>query len=244
MTADTPNQQGRNIVLSGMMGSGKSTIGRIVAELLGQPSWAHHKLEERMAKEPGAVWEMYDGVVPALGAAGREEIAALRELLVADTGDDDAVVQRWDWRYYHTRIQREQHGIDNEEVAAHFPLEQVLDGMFALTGDVFGIDHEPLETEVWHEDVRSFVVSDRESGERIATVHMDLFPREGTYGHAAAFMTLLNAGAELRAADAEGETPMSLATARGDVELLKQLQTWVRAELERRRADGGGRDEL
>ena len=57
-------------------------------------------------------------------------------------------------------------------------------------------------------------------------------------------MTLLNAGAELRAADAEGETPMSLATARGDVELLKQLQTWVRAELERRRADGGGRDEL
>ena len=158
-----------------------------IAELLGQPSWAHHKLEERMAKEPGAVWEMYDGVVPALGAAGREEIAALRELLVADTGDDDAVVQRWDWRYYHTRIQREQHGIDNEEVAAHFPLEQVLDGMFALTGDVFGIDHEPLETEVWHEDVRSFVVSDRESGERIATVHMDLFPREGTYGHAAAF---------------------------------------------------------
>ena len=64
------------------------------------------------------------------------------------------------------------------------------------------------------------------------------------HGHAAAFMTLLNAGAELRAADAEGETPMSLATARGDVELLKQLQTWVRAELERRRADGGGRDEL
>ena len=62
--------------------------------------------------------------------------------------------------------------------------------------------------------------------------------------HAAAFMTLLNAGAELRAADAEGETPMSLATARGDVESPKQLQTWVRAELERRRADGGGRDEL
>ncbi len=158
-----------------------------IAELLGQPSWAHHRLEERMAGEPAAVWELYDGLVPALTAAGREEIGVMQRMLADDVGDDDAVVQRWDWRYYHTRLQREQHGIDNDEVAAHFPLEQVLDGLFDLTGDVFGIDHEPLDADVWHEDVRSFTIRDRASGDRIGTVHMDLFPREGTYGHAAAF---------------------------------------------------------
>lgn len=158
-----------------------------IASLLGQPSWAHHKLEERMAKEPVAVQELYDGLVPALTAAGRDELAELQRLLAQDVGDPDAVVQRWDWRYYHTRIQREQHGIDADEVAAHFPLEQVLDGLFTLTGDVFGIDHEPLDTATWHDEVRSFTIRDRASGDRIGTVHMDLFPREGTYGHAAAF---------------------------------------------------------
>lgn len=158
-----------------------------IAELLGQPSWAHHKLEERMAKHPDAVRELYDGIVPPLTDAARDELAVMQRLLAADTGDDDAVVQRWDWRYYHARLQREQHGIDNDEVAAHFPLEQVLDGLFTLTGDVFGLDHEPADAETWHPDVRSFTVRDRASGEAIATVHMDLFPREGTYGHAAAF---------------------------------------------------------
>ena len=158
-----------------------------IAELLGQPSWAHHQLEERMASHPDAVRRLYDGIVPALTEAAREELAVMQRLLAADTGDDDAVVQRWDWRYYHARLQREQHGIDNDEVAAHFPLEQVIDGLFALTGDVFGLDHEPLDAAAWHEDVRSFTVRDRASGEAIATVHMDLFPRDGTYGHAAAF---------------------------------------------------------
>ncbi len=158
-----------------------------IAELLGQPSWAHHKLEERMARQPSAVWEMYEGLVPALTAAGHEEIAVMQRLLAEETGVEDVVVQRWDWQYLHTRLQREEHGIDGDEVAAHFPLEQVLDGLFALTGDVFGIDHEPLDAEVWHEDVRSFTIRDRASGDRIGSVHMDLFPREGTYGHAAAF---------------------------------------------------------
>ena len=158
-----------------------------MAELHGVPSWAHHQLEVRMAGHPDAVWEMYGGIVPALTDAARDELTAMQAMLAEDLDEPDAVVQRWDWRYYHTRRQREEHGIDRDEVAAHFPLERVLDGLFTLTGDVFGIDHEPVDLPTWHEDVRSFTIRDRASGEALATVHMDLFPREGTYGHAAAF---------------------------------------------------------
>ena len=125
--------------------------------------------------------------MPPLTTAGRRDVERLRTMLVQDTGDEHAVVQRWDWRYYHERLLKEEHGVDSGEVAAYFPLEQTLDGMFELTAEVFGLTYRPVDVPVWHEDVRSFEVADAASGRTIATFHMDLFPREGTFGHAAAF---------------------------------------------------------
>ncbi len=158
------------------------------AALFDQPSWAHHVLGERMVGDPATVQRMYDDVVPALTVAGRDDLARLQRMLAEDVGDDDAVVQRWDWRYYHERLLREEHGVDGDEVARHFPLEQTLDGMFALTAEVFGLAYAPVQVDTWHEDVRSVEVADAGTGETIATFHMDLFPRPGTFGHAAAFV--------------------------------------------------------
>ncbi|MGA7269945.1 MAG: M3 family metallopeptidase [Acidimicrobiia bacterium] len=158
-----------------------------IAELFGQASWAHHQLEEQMARHPEAVETFYDKLVPRLTAAGRDEIAVMTKMLAADTGDPDAVLQPWDWRFYHTKLRRERHGIDPNEVAEYFPLESVLTGLFDITGDVFGLAYEPAQVESWHPDVRSFHVRDRADGRFIATFHMDLFPREGKFSHAAAF---------------------------------------------------------
>ena len=158
-----------------------------IATLFGQDSWAHHKLEEQMAKEPGAVEAFYAELVPSLTEGGLDEIEEMRRMLAEDEGDDDAVLQSWDWRYYHTRLSRERHGVDPTEVAAYFPLEQVVEGMLRITGDVFGIDYEPVEVETWHPDVRSYAIRDRSDAGLIAHFHMDLFPRDDKFSHAAAF---------------------------------------------------------
>lgn len=158
-----------------------------IAELFEQRSWAHHQLEERMAKEPAAVDTFYGQLIPPLTEAARQEIAEMEAMLVEDTGDPDARLQVWDWRYYDTRLRRERHGVDPNEVSQYFPLESVLEGLFSITGDVFGLDYSPVDIETWHPDVRSYAVSDRRSGETIAHFHMDLFPREGKFSHAAAF---------------------------------------------------------
>ncbi|CAN5882089.1 M3 family metallopeptidase [soil metagenome] len=158
-----------------------------IAELFTQPSWAHHQLEERMAKEPAAVEAFYEELIPPLTEAGRREIEVMRQMLAVDIGDPDAELQQWDWRYYHTKLRRERHGVDPNEVAGYFPLASVLDGLFSVTGDVFGLDYVPVEIETWHEDVRTFEVRDRSDGRLIGLVHMDLFPREGKFSHAAAF---------------------------------------------------------
>jgi thimet oligopeptidase len=151
-----------------------------IAEIFSMPSWAHYAMEEKMAKTPEAVEEMYEAIVPGLTEKSHAELDDLRSVL----GDD---LQQWDHRYLHTTIRRERYGVDPSAVAAYFPLEPVLEGMFAITGEVFGLTYEEANIPVWHPDVMAYHMLDGESGDQLATFYMDLFPREGKFGHAAAF---------------------------------------------------------
>ena len=157
-----------------------------IAEAFGRPTWAHHRLEDRMAKTPERVEEFYASLSEGLETRGKEEVAAVSELLKADTGD--TVVQAWDWSYYDTQQRKTDYGVDNFEVAKYFPLPQVLEGMFGLTSEMFGITFEEItEFDTWHDDVQLFAIHEAASGEEISRFYLDLFPREGKYGHAAEF---------------------------------------------------------
>ena len=157
-----------------------------IAEAFELPTWAHHRLELRMAKTPERVKEMYDELRDPLTEKGEREKAAVAELLEADTGD--TVVQGWDWSYYDTQQRRTDYGVDNFEVAKYLPLQQVLDGMFELTSEMFGISFEEItDFDTWHEDVQFYAMRDADTGAEIARFYLDLFPREGKYGHAAEF---------------------------------------------------------
>jgi thimet oligopeptidase len=175
-----------------------------IAELFGQPSWAHHTMDEKMAHDPETVDAFYEDLVPALTKKATDEIAVMTRRLAADEGDDD--FQSWDLRYYDTQLRRTEYGVDNHEVATYLPLERVLDGLLTITAEVFGVEYVPLPDEtVWHPDVRSYAIVDPARGERVAVVHMDLHPREGKFSHAAAF-TLVTGR---RLADGTYRTPVS-----------------------------------
>ena len=157
-----------------------------IAAIFGHSSWAHHGMEVKMAKRPEAVFEFYQGLIEPLTAKGSEESTAMTDLLRRDGHDD--ILRGWDFRYYDTRLRKEQYGVDLNEVAQYFPLEQVIEGMFAITGEVFGLSYKRIEeTRAWHEDVSLYEILDAGSGERIAHFFADLFPRDGKYTHAAAF---------------------------------------------------------
>ncbi len=115
-------------------------IRRRIAALLGHPTWAHYAMEVKMAADPDRVAAFYDELVPPLEAAARDEIDAMARMH-AEAGATDAL-QPWDWHFYDTRQSMEHHGVDQNEVTEYLPLDPVLDGMFALTGDVFGLDYE------------------------------------------------------------------------------------------------------
>ena len=156
-----------------------------IAEIFSQPSWAHHQLEEKMAKNPEAVRSFYASLLPGLSEIGQSELGKLTEMLRADGFDGE--LQGYDFRYYDTQLRRRDYGVDPTEVAAHFPLQQVLDGMLELTGEVFGLRYRKIDRPSWHPDVFAYAIDDAATGQEIAHFFMDLFPREGKFSHAAAF---------------------------------------------------------
>lgn len=156
-----------------------------IAEIFSQPSWAHHQLEEKMARTPEAVRVFYAALLPGLTEIGQSELGKLTEMLRADGADDP--LQSYDFKYYDTQLRKRDYGVDPIEVASYFPLQQVIDGMFELTGEVFGLRYRNVDRPTWHPDVLAYAIDDRASGEEVAQFFMDLFPREGKFSHAAAF---------------------------------------------------------
>jgi thimet oligopeptidase len=164
-----------------------------MAGLFGVPTWAHHAMEVKMAKDPETVTSFYASLVPRLSVKRDQDIAVMTEMLRAD---DEALavelggdaLQSWDSGYYQTRLRKRDYGIDQNEVAAYFPLEQVVQGMFEITGEVFGLEYRRVDpVAAWHPDVLLYEIRNIGGADPIAYFYADLFPREGKFGHAAAF---------------------------------------------------------
>ncbi len=159
------------------------SIRHRIAELLGYATWADHQMEVKMA-DPESVAGLYSSIVPGLTEKALDERAALQELLAAD--HPGATLSVWDWTYYDTQQAKSEFGVDQNEVAAYFPLEATIDGMFDITGTVFGLRYEVADDlPAWHDDVRGYRIYDRDTGRPIAEFFLDLHPRDGKFTHAA-----------------------------------------------------------
>jgi len=175
-----------------------------MASIHGEPSWAHHALAVKMAAHPDRVRAFYDEILPAVSRAAQRDIRAM-ETLLHDEGEDDAP-GIWDWRYCDFRQRRDLYGVDAALVSEHLPLEWVLDGLFAITAEVFGLRYRRVEEpRAWHPGVELYEIRDAASDTLLAHFYTDLFPRADKYGHAAAFPLVVGH----RRADGGYERPVS-----------------------------------
>ena len=165
-----------------------------IAGIFGAPSWAHHGMQTKMAKRPETVADFYASLSGPLTEAGQGEVAAMGRLLTSR--GHDLPVRSWDRSYCHTEQMKQEYGVDPIEVAAYFPLDRVLAGMFEITQAVFGLTYETVEAPMWHDEVLAYRMADSDSGELVAHFYMDLHPRDGKFGHAAAF-PLVPSGSDL-----------------------------------------------
>ncbi len=175
-----------------------------MAQIHGEPSWAHHALEVKMAAHPDRVRAFYDEILPALSGAAARDVAAMQVLLPGGGDGDD--VGPWDWRFCDFRQRRDSFGVDADLLSAHLPLDHVLDGLFAITGEVFGLRYRRVEEpRAWHPSVELYEIRDAGSDELLAHFYTDLFPRADKFGHAAAFPLVVGH----RRADGSYQRPVS-----------------------------------
>jgi thimet oligopeptidase len=161
-------------------------VRRRIASLLGYPSWAHYAIEVKMAADPEAVHRFYDGLIPPLRARMADEVARLEGILRED--GEEPPLRTWDWRYGDTRLRRRDFAVDPDDLKQYLPLGAVFDGLLGLSAGVFGLVFERVaDAAAWHPDVVRFRVRDAATAAEIGDILMDLHPRDGKYGHAAAW---------------------------------------------------------
>jgi len=152
------------------------------ANLLGYDSWADFILDERMAKTTERVYEFLEGLWwPALARAKDER--AMMQQIVYDEGHDFKL-QSWDWWYYAEKLKKARYDLDETMLKPYFVLENVLDGVFEVAGNLYGLQFvEREDIPVYHEDVRVFEVREAD-GSHVGILYTDYFPRESKRGGA------------------------------------------------------------
>ncbi len=157
------------------------------AKMLGYSSHAAFVLDDRMAKTPKAVSAFLDRITQRLVKRGKQDLKELLAAKKADLGEKNAkTFLSHDWRYYDNQIKKQKHQIDMQVIKEYFPLDVVNRGMFEIYETLLGVKFvEDKSIPSWHPSATPYrVVRD---GKTVAIFFMDLFPREGKYGHAAAF---------------------------------------------------------
>ena len=159
-----------------------------IARRLGYNSWADYVIEVKMAKN-GATAEQFEkdltaGLQPKFDA----ELAVLRQLKAAETGEAAPVINLWDARYYINQLKKQRYDIDTEQLRVYFPYQATLEGMFRIYERIFGLKFTPIEAPYkWVGDLQLYVVTDAATGEPMGCFYLDMFPREGKYNHFACF---------------------------------------------------------
>jgi thimet oligopeptidase len=158
------------------------------AKLLGYPTHADYVIEVNMAKTAKAVGDFEARLREAMKPRLAADTAKMEALKAKDTKGKDKTIQTWDWRYYLNQIKKTEFALDDEKVRAYFPADVVMKGMFDVYQTLFSVDFKELPLEAaWADGVKLYEVRDREGARLVAKFYVDLFPRPGKYGHAAAF---------------------------------------------------------
>ena len=160
-----------------------------MVKLFGLPSYAHYVIRRRMALTPEAVYKFLDEVQDVVGTLEKKELEELR-IYKAETMKTplaETKLERWDLSYWQRKLKQARYNLDQNELRKYFPTDAAVPWALHVSSTLYGVEFKHVDVPVWHQDVQYYDVFDSATKRRIGGVYLDLFPRDGKYGHAAAW---------------------------------------------------------
>ena len=138
-----------------------------------------------MARSTENVNTFLDNVKSKIGSLLERDLNIIRNLAKEDGVEK---LESWDVAYY-SRIYTEQTSkLNKEDLKMFFPVERTIENVFNIYQQLLGysfVKTNDYDNTLWHHEVLVYTVFEGESIK--GYFYLDLFPREGKYGHAAVF---------------------------------------------------------
>lgn len=159
----------------------RPVIGDIVktrakkAHLLGFKDYASYMTDNVMAKTPQAATELLMKIWAPATERVKEEVAEMQACVDEEKGGFQ--IAPWDYYYYSEKVRRKKFDLDENEVSAYFPLENVRKGIFTLAKRLYGVTFTEMpDAPKYHPEVKVYDVKDAD-GKHVAVFMTDYFPR-------------------------------------------------------------------
>ncbi|MEM9081285.1 MAG: M3 family metallopeptidase [Verrucomicrobiota bacterium] len=176
------------------------------AERLGFSNFADLVMQRRMAKNGQTALGFTHDLHARINQAFKKETEELQNYQAEKTNTTPGPMQPWDLSYWSEKRRKELYHFDEEELRPYFSVQNVMQGMFAITSKLFGITISEKDTiyyespsndstnavETWDPECSFYEIHDTESGDHLGSFYADWHPRETKRG--GAWMNYLKTG--------------------------------------------------
>src|SRR6056300_2061743 len=132
-----------------------------------------------MANNPEEVCSFLRDLSHKAKPYGLKDFEEVQEAAKKDGIND---LEAWDVAFYSEAIKQEKYSINDQEIKQFFPENKVIEGLFNVIKNLYGIDVVESAASVWHKDVKYYELC--QNNEVIGSFYLDLYARKNKRGGA------------------------------------------------------------
>jgi Zn-dependent oligopeptidase len=154
-----------------------------VAQMLGYKNYSDYALETELVDSSNKL----DVFMKDLDLALAPGVARDQSIIEREAKREGIKkVELWDRGYLADKYEERQTSLSDEYVSEYLDYEQVLDTTWKILKDLFGVvvSRVDLQSNIFHPEARMYEWQDEKTKKILGYSLLDLFPREGKYGHA------------------------------------------------------------